>query len=219
MPEGKSWFDVGFDVPLPEQPSLGPRRFWIPVGIPEAGQSREIVFVDDAPFRFYEHTWYTSQNGWRNWATCMQGSGQNCPLCEAGVRSYYVGMLTVVDLSEWREKDSGKVHKNELRLFAAKTDTLKLLKLKKEKSHGLVGKRFSVARTKDKSPGCGDVFDLEGEANWAALGFLQGPPKPFDYAELLKPMSFESMKQLARRIIPAPDDSGPSNPDEKEVRY
>lgn len=149
----------------------------------------------------------------------MQGSGQTCPLCEAGIRSYYVGMLTVVDLSSWTD-NKGKVHKNELRVLAAKTDALKLLKLKKDKNNGLAGKRFSVARTGEKSPGCGDVFDLESATvDYPALGFLQGPPKPFDYATLFKPMSVEAMKMVARRILPAPTDSGPSAPEEKEVTY
>jgi hypothetical protein len=96
----------------------------------------------------------------RNWFVCTQDE-EPCPICEAasgGDRSQYVGYLTVIDHSEFKGRDN-TVYKDQVRLFAAKKDTVKLLQGYAVKRGGLRGCKFDVVRVGDKSASVGSGFD------------------------------------------------------------
>lgn len=135
-------------------------RFWMP-----KGESSSITFLDgdlmdgilDIPF-YHEHN--VNMNGsWMNWFICTQDE-EPCPICEGGGTSSYVGVMTVIDHGEYTSKKDGVVHKDNIKLFIAKRDTIKLLQKYAVKRGGLRGCTFDVARTGDKSPAVGSAFDF-----------------------------------------------------------
>ena len=135
-------------------------RFWVP-----KDKDASITFIDgnlvdgvlDVPF-MYEHN--IMQNGkWGNFYICTQDV-EPCPICEGGSSPSYVGMLAVIDHSEYVSKKDGATHKDNVKLFVAKRDTIKTLQKLAVKRGGLRGCRFDVSRTGDKSPSVGNMFDF-----------------------------------------------------------
>ena len=177
-------------------------RFFLKKG---AEFAKHIMFVDDRPFGYYEHE--LKINGrWGNYFTCLKGTSR-CPLCEAGIKNYYIGLLTIVDF-EGYEDSKGIRHKNLVRLFAAKMDTLDILKYKKQ-NHGLALCIYKVARLGDKAPRVGDNFDFVKKLNAITdlniSAFSLGPQtqvspkdlKPFDYVDIAKPLSIEELERIS----------------------
>jgi hypothetical protein len=164
MADGKNWFDTGFDGAKREEDRLlakqGPGRFYVP-----DGESKEVVYVDDNPFCIYEH--HFKMNGsWRNWMTCLRGIHDDAACCtQLGDKTRgYIGFLTCVDASKWKDK-KGNAHQYEVQLFGAKLKTLKKFKRKKEDRGSLVGCMFKATREDEKSPSCGDEFEFQKEVD------------------------------------------------------
>jgi len=135
-------------------------RFWL-----TDGEEGRITFVDGdiLPdntidyFMYYEHN--LMLNGkWGNTFVCTKDI-EPCPLCEAGDRSSFVGVFTVIDHREYKSKD-GKIFKDVPKLFVAKKDTIKTLQMLGAKRGGLSGCTFDVPRSGDKSPSVGSIFDF-----------------------------------------------------------
>jgi hypothetical protein len=77
-----------------------PFRFWVGVG-----EQREIVVLDAqlGPC-FYEHQLQNPRTGkWDTYETCPK-EWEPCPLCDSQKESYYVMMLTVMDLTPYTNK-------------------------------------------------------------------------------------------------------------------
>lgn len=136
------------------------RRYWIP-----AGGTGCITFLDgnlkdgvlDIPYA-YEHQELLGGHR-RNWFLCLQEE-EPCPLCEGGSIAQYVGYLTVIDHSEYTSSKDQKTYKDQVRLFAAKKETIKLLQGYAVKRGGLRGCKFDVVRVGDKSASVGSAFDF-----------------------------------------------------------
>ena len=136
-------------------------RFWIP-----EGEEARVTFVDGtiSPdgnidfFMYYEHN--LMLNGkWGNTFVCTKDM-EPCPICEAGDRSSFVGVFTVIDHREFKAKD-GKIYKDSPRLFVAKKDTIKSLQMLGAKRGGLAGCTFDISRTGEKSASVGSMFDFQ----------------------------------------------------------
>jgi hypothetical protein len=180
------WFKTGFEA-VDALPDLKKQnRFWLNVG-----EEKKVIFLDDAPFTFWEHN-FTINGDFRNYATCLKNLNKPCPMCEAKIKIYYIGLFTVIDLSVWTDK-SGKLHKNEVKLFAAKVKALKLLKKQKEKDR-LKNGLFSVGRIEAKSGTSGDFFDFDEAVN--PLIYVPDA-KPMIYEEVCKPLEYDQLKVLA----------------------
>ena len=156
---GKSWYETGFEGAQKEQErrDLGypPDRWWL-----KAGNSKEIVFIDDDPFCLQEHTWRDSNDRWHH-ATCIAKLNDgNCPACSAkGVgRPDYVGHMTVVDVTGYVDRD-GNEHKYRLMLMPAKTKFLNRLRKKKENLGSLLGQLWTLTRADSNAPNTGDELD------------------------------------------------------------
>src|ERR1035437_382004 len=148
------------EVALSQEQNKRMWRFWLPDG--EEGQ---ITFVDGALssdngldfFMYYEHN--LMLNGkWGNTFVCTKDL-EPCPICAAQDRPSFVGAVTVIDHREYKTKD-GKVYKDVPKLFIAKKETIKQLQMLGVKRGGLAGCTFDVARTGDKSPSVGSMFDF-----------------------------------------------------------
>lgn len=165
-------------------------RFFVP-----QDKDASITFLDgnladgvlDIPF-FYEHN--VNMNGkWNNFFVCTQDE-EPCPICEGGSAASYVGIMTVIDHSEYTSKKDGKTYRDQPRLFVAKRDTIKMLQKIAVKRGGLRGCRFDVTRTGDKSPSVGSMFDFSEKYSEEALikNFTAEKSQPLNYEEILSAM-------------------------------
>lgn len=186
--------------------------------LPKDG-SGEITFLDgdlqdgilDIPY-YHEHQ-VNMNNSWKNWFICTQDE-EPCPVCEGGGSAGYVGIMTVIDHSEWDSKD-GKHHKDEQKLFVAKRDTIKDLQKKAVKRDGLRGCRFEVSRTGDKSASVGSSFEFTNKLTEKELvAKYKDKAKPVDYEEYLKAqyMPASELRKLGFGSSEGPvgSESGPS---------
>jgi hypothetical protein len=79
----------------------------------KVGEQREIIVLDQniGPC-FYEHNLQNPKNGkWDLFETCPK-EWESCPICDGvagGKESYYVMMLTCIDLTPWQKKDGTTV--------------------------------------------------------------------------------------------------------------
>jgi len=236
---GGGWFQTGYDSvgeevarreAQQEEWENQIRRFWMPQKDQETGQPVKavIVFIDGIPFTYREHNLYLNGH-WRNWKTCLIGTGEKCPFDEAGNKNAFIGAYTVIDTRQWKSKD-GTIHKNEVSLYASKGDALKALRINAE-AHGgdLAGCVYQVSRTGDKSPSTGNVLvfieklptrkykvtipgagtreiNILDTANPAVAKKFgaKGLIKPIDYPTVLAPMSrAEALKWMASQNITA----------------
>lgn len=193
------WFNRGFGD-VPEKPPTGssgdgPDRLWM-----KAGEERKLLFLDEEPFCFYEHQ-LKIDGDWRNWFTCLQGIHPSCPLCTAGDKRYFVGALSVVDMTGWTDRDGNHRDVGKRLLYMAKIDSMLKLKKQKERRGGLVGAIYSSFRTGAKAASIGDDIDfLEklGSLQEAASRFNTPPENlvPFRYEELFAPRSPVDLEPL-----------------------
>lgn len=150
-------------------------RFWL-----KEGEERRITFLDgaldedgmlDVPY-FYEHT-VPYESRFEN-VRCVarnpspeDGRTEPCPLCEGGDEPAYTGMFTVIDWTEYEDRD-GEKHEYRRRLYPAKLQTLNKLQKKaaklseNEDTDGIQFCTFDVARTGDRVARVGDDFDFVG---------------------------------------------------------
>lgn len=171
-------------------------RFWMP-----EDTSQEITFVDGpthpsgfkTPFVYQEHQ--LKLNGhWKNWFTCLDGMEDDegnpieCPLCTAGHTPSLVAAYTVIDHNEWTDKKRVN-HKDEVKLFLAKTTIQKYLAKVAAKKKGLRGWRCEVTRDEDGFA-TGDRFD------WDEKVELDEKIQPIDYPEVLAPRTPEQLKKI-----------------------
>ena len=199
-----TWLKTGYKAMHAEierrEQAYGPDRFWIP-----PNESREVVYLDDEPRQLDEHQ-VRIGTSWRNWFTCLKQTGAEAVCCElAGIRSKnWVGYYSIVDLSLWKDK-AGNEHQYELKLFGAKSETLKRLELKsndrkRDNPNGLAGCMYRVSRVAKGSSNTGDDFEFKKEVD---------PRKMFDFvtfkgkklADLFraaeeKPEEMEKLKRL-----------------------
>lgn len=160
-----------------------PFRFFL-----KNGGETSITFLDgdldadgalEIPY-YYEH--FEKIAGRVQTFPCLQDS-EPCPLCESGNSPSFVGVMTIIDHTEFKDKE-GNMKKDQVRLFVAKRGTIKQLQKLAAKRGGLRGCRFDVSRTGDKEPGVGNVFDFTEKLTDAMLVKHYGDKsKPLVYDE------------------------------------
>lgn len=194
-----SWYQTGYNSEI-DKPTKTAQRLWMPRG----GEASVTIVDDDTqPFCFkYEGEEHNLMlpvilrehqmkidGSWRNWFTCLKSSGKPCPLCFGKHRPYQAAIYTVIDHSEWEDKQ-GNLHKDELKLLVVKTSTPAFGMLKKEsnKRGGLRGCRYDVSRQGEKAATIGDVWQFDAKTE------LPDKIQPFNYLEIFAPKSEEDLK-------------------------
>lgn len=168
-----SWYSIGYEGIGREEQRLaqlgGPPRLWMP-----AGSTREVVFIDNEPVTIYEHNW-KANGSWKNWATCLRGIEDECPGCqELGDNNrYYIGIYTVVDISEWTDKRGNK-HQFEINMLPAKLKSLKKFRRKSAErieagGTGVAGCLYRLARDGKEDPTIGGEAEFVREVDMAKL--------------------------------------------------
>jgi hypothetical protein len=76
------------------------------------GESREVLVLDESLeecVAFYEHNKKNPKTGYYDIYEPCPREFENCPLCEAGEKSYYVTYLTILDLTPYTNKNGDTV--------------------------------------------------------------------------------------------------------------
>jgi hypothetical protein len=159
------------------------------------GGQRKITFLDGellegseggelSMVTYYEHNLYLNGH-WRNFYVCTGNEQEPCPLCEEGKTRSLVAVFTVVDHTEYTDRN-GQTHKDQVMLLVAKRQTQKLLEYKAVQHGGLAGVTFNVARMdEDQSAAVGTLFDFV-EKNPVEEVYKRYDAKPFKYEEIIK---------------------------------
>ena len=192
------------------------RRFYIGYN-----KDTQITFLDgkldedgmlDIP-RFYEHSIQVGSD-WKHYVcTAEIDQSQPCPMCEAGNKPSLVGVMTVIDHSEYtvqKGPNAGKVYKNQRRLFVAKEGTLKdLNKLAaKPERNGLAGCTFDVSRGGEntRDPNVGKTFDFVVKNK--TLAAIAEKYEPQDRGRAARPVR----RRGRRNPVPAARKAGRARP-------
>lgn len=189
------WFFESTEVPnrlLEEDPlkRRSPPRIWL-----KPGYEKEIIFVDDRGFSFFEHQ-ISCAGKWSNWLTCLKTVGK-CPICKSGNVSKAVTLFTVIDATGWIA-DDGTRYQNKLRLFVASPDVAAVLvKEKHRQENGLVGGRYLASKSSFSELCTTRNFRKICTENMADFN----DPLPFDYEEIFRPLPVEAMMTVASKII------------------
>ncbi|MEE9127851.1 MAG: hypothetical protein V3U11_11990 [Planctomycetota bacterium] len=184
----------------------GAFRFWL-----KEGEERQVTFLDgtldddgmlDIPY-FYEHT-VPYESRFEN-IRCVgrnpspeDGRTEPCPLCEAGDEPAYVGILTIIDWTEYEDRDGNK-HEYARRLYPAKLQTLQKLQKKaaklgeKEGSDGISLVTFDIARTGDRVARVGDDFEFVGVSSRKEIA------EQLDKPEHAEPADYDNEPELVWR--------------------
>jgi hypothetical protein len=192
MEANKKWYnkngfeDLSSHATMPFTP-----RFFL-----KSGQKKEVVFLDDTPFAFYEHQVKIGDK-WQNYFVCLEGvDPRGCPLCQNGFKRYYIGFLTIVDILGYVDK-KGVEHPNNKMLYPAKYEILNKLKYKRERKGYLAGLQYEILRTSEKAANSGDDFEFVAEVDVTQFKDKDGKPmKPYDYTKLFAPKTVEQLKAV-----------------------
>lgn len=196
-----NWFNKGFKgvedhVKQNEEQRAGTRvrRLWIP-----QNSERNVIYLDDEGFSFDEHQ-YEHAGRYDNFLTCP-GKAHGCPLCASQKRPYYVTVFSVIDLSEWTDKQ-GSLHKNEKKVHALKAESAQALKRKKERwPGGLKGKGVVISRKGAKDASSGSDFEMMLSDKGTPVVYKLDPVgdpdhKAFDYEQIFKPKTGAEMRAI-----------------------
>ena len=102
------------------------------------GDSAQIQFLEAEPTCIYQHM-IQIEGRWQSF-TCLQGSGEECPICERGNNPRFVGVFSVINHSV--DDDKFK-----FQMFTQGIRVLKQLERLAQKPKGLNGYIFEISRT------------------------------------------------------------------------
>ena len=188
------------------------------------------VVTEDGIFaapHYYEHEIKVDGRKMPDFYVCLNSEegDQQCPICNENRNPTFVGALTVIDHTPWKDRDD-KVHKNNRRLFIYKRDSQStLLELAKLRGGSLAGCTFAVIRPEgQRTARIGTLFEYKGKSDLAAIQQKFGKEGAvYDYRKALPYLSQEDLKKLGfgnRDVIggeatsAAPSGSGEFTPDQ-----
>lgn len=155
---------------------------------------------------YREHSFSRRDTRAPGFATCSKGTGEDCPLCKAGLRAYDAWPFTIVQISPtWTDKED-KEHGNQKKLMVVKKEMMKRVLRLIEKKDGLTGSIWEVHRSGKKSYTVGDSWDFEKKIDGGREGLAkhlkieEGNVEPLDYMELLKPKTLEELEAMGADI-------------------
>jgi len=196
-------------------------RFWLKVG-----SEARIIFLDDfdwtvergghtmplVPFCRYEYK-LDLDGDWANcvYVTCTKTAGIPCKPADLGFRRMFVGAMTILDVTPWKDRDTGEMRVTpRKKLLMAVPSALSIIETKKERKGNLKGWLYTVARHEKRSPRVGDDYepmekidDLKAylkqygaeNMNLDPYGFTAEEAEKF-YRDLFAPMPIDEQQRL-----------------------
>lgn len=186
-----------------------------------------IVPLDDLTFFFNEHQ-FQANGSYYNYETCIQDVEGECPLCENENRFAPVGVMSIIDLTEYKKKD-GTMSKPKKKIMVLKQGGRERWLKRQKKLGGLAFKKFEVTRSRDKKgEATGTMEDYEKEVDPEILKQLAPSDvdanewlKPYNYEELFMPKSAAELRKLIGISEPvgSSDSSGDyQEPEKKSIK-
>lgn len=155
---------------------------------------------------YREHSFNRRDTRAPGFATCSQGTGRDCPLCEAGLRPYDAWPFTIIQIKPtWTDKE-GKEHGNQKKLMVVKKEMMQRVLRFIEKREGLAGTVWEVHRSGKKSYTVGDSWDFERKVEGGREGLAKHLEvdaervAPLNYRDLLKPKTLEELEAMGADI-------------------
>lgn len=222
-----TWGSVGWSEPkssddgqssgFPENLNY-PRSVWI-----KPQTTRRFLCLDDAPFRFREHSLYEYTRNSRDRCVCLSKndlpeSELGCPVCVRGTYSYLIGYFSMIDMGEvsygsgggaklsgWVSK-KGVLYQFERKAYGAKFGSeekpgmyQKILRKMKRVGGKLSGCVFDMSRSGRKVEIVGDEIEfVERVEKPQWMGYLNslGAGNPDRGSRPLELESFDWMKAI-----------------------
>jgi hypothetical protein len=156
---------------------------------------------------FVEHmTPRAGSKGFDNF--CCTAETEECPICASGDRPSLVHAFTVIDHTEWKDKD-GKLREHQRRLYVCKGDTFKRLQMKvrqpmpgsaSTEPMGIAGVTFNIARIGKKSPGVGSDYDFVAKNTLLEIavgcGMKIEEVQPLDYSKAITYLTADELRKI-----------------------
>lgn len=199
----------------------GPRTFYMPQGV-----TKRIIFLDNAPFTFWQHSLYEITRSAKDKEICLKKNriAQECPICDKELWASMIGYFTVVDMGDVKRgaggevklegwtSDKGVVYQFGKKLLGAKRGgkdkpgILKKIARLAERHGDLTGCVFDVYRSGGKVESCGDEWDfVEKVAPDQIADYLRNAGAeddhvadltPYNYTEVFEPKTVEQLKAI-----------------------
>lgn len=132
-----------------------PFRFFL-----KAGETKEAIIVDDKPnFFMWEHSARNPRTGKFDIRTGCIKEYETCPACEKWGESAWVMYLTIIDLTEYKDR-KGVTHEFSRKLLVVKTSQQKKFIRRYEKDGTLRGALFSFTRDSENSAAIGNDIEF-----------------------------------------------------------
>lgn len=196
-----SWLRTGYDAVKDHIDNVERGRvknIWM-----KEGETRILRFIENMPKTAYRHTLKVGKY-WKNY-TCLKELGQECPLCDAGLKRGFRGGYTVIDRTP--DKD-GRLPKPEACVFDIPTNSLKLFERCNNK-YGLLGRDIEVTRI---GSGAQTIYTPQPEDK-RALTEEESKLEPIDFSKIWKPLT---KRELLSIIAHGEDDDENDGSDDEK---
>lgn len=200
--------------------SGSPLRFFQP-----KDTATRLVWLDTPGFFVYEHN-FLINGSWHNYRTCPNKE-DNCPACQNGVGRSFICVSTVIDTSEWEDRE-GRKRKCVKKLFVAKGTAKERLADQIGYQEGnLRGCVFEVKRGGgSRECATGEGFHFLGRLTeeklkalvkgWTPEGVtIDEYLKPFDYKKIFK-ADIEELRRLVGSPAPVGSQDSDATPPEED---
>lgn len=148
----------------------------------KSGESRTGVFLADEQITVYTHTVPVAQK----YFTFVCSRNSDCYGCGTGVYAKRQVWSSFLDLTPYTMKD-GTQKKYSKRGLAASGQAIDVLNRRRMENGGdLTGYKVVITRDGEKSPKCGNDFQLKEKVDLTKL--TADVAKPFDWEKILEPL-------------------------------
>jgi len=168
-------------------------NFWL-----QEDESAEVRFMSGEPINIFEHN--IRIDGKFAQRTCLQGTGEKCPLCERGDKKRFVGVFCVIDrrTNKWTSKGDGKKHVevNQVKMWRCGHRILGMLEKFIAKRGKLTGYDIEVTRS---GAGTDTIYNMI-PGDWLKVA-EDKEKQPLDLLKILKPKSrVELLRELGGAV-------------------
>jgi len=163
-------------------------------------EEREIVFLSEDPICIWQHSVFYN-NRWRVY-TCREALGR-CPLCEAGIKRFFVRIFPIIDVTGFVGRDGTRHNVGRLYLFPARQNTSAKLRRLFSREPLPEGKlrKYRVSRSEGRQvPAVGDNFEFIG---FVDKSLYSSSPNYFSQEwqekilKAIEPLSEEELQKIA----------------------
>jgi hypothetical protein len=144
-----AWASVGYQAVEQRSQEIEramTRQNYLPSFILKGDEEAVIRFLTYEPICINEH-FLPNAKGQKNF-TCLQGTGEECPLCAAGLKPRFVGAYIILDTrhESWEKNGEKKTRENTIKLAKWGVRSLKVIS-KMHSKRGLASFDWEATRT------------------------------------------------------------------------